>query len=225
MTFISRQAKMLICQVGRHKGEVLVEAAKAAGARGGTITFARTEGDNPILQMLSLADVHQDIVFLLMNQEAPAVLDAIRNVARKNPKKLHGLAIIINVPAMLVRGLPTQQNQQSPDEGEGRNTMDSGYEMITIITNSGYGDDVMAAARKAGATGGTILNARGTGTEEDVKFFGISLVPEKEMLLIVAAKDKVSSIVSAVTNVPKLNEPGGGIVFTTQVEEFMILGK
>ena len=66
--------------------------------------------------------------------------------------------------------------------------MPSGYKLITVIVNSGYADDVMAVAKKAGASGGTILGARGTGTEEDVKFFGITLVPEKEILLIVSGR-------------------------------------
>ncbi len=69
--------------------------------------------------------------------------------------------------------------------------MESGYTLITVIVNSGYAEAVMAAARSGGASGGSILNARGTGTEEDVKFFGITLVPEKEMLLICDAEKPV----------------------------------
>jgi len=83
----------------------------------------------------------------------------------------------------------------------------------------------MSVARQAGARGGTILGARGTGTEDDVKFFGISLAPEKEMLLIVAHKDHARAIVEAVCRLPIFSEPGGGIVFTTPVEEFFTLGR
>jgi hypothetical protein len=50
------------------------------------------------------------------------------------------------------------------------------HELISIILNTGYADDVMAAARAAGAPEGTSINARGTGTEEDVKFFGLILI-------------------------------------------------
>ena len=225
MSFSFRQAKMLICLVGRHKGEPLVAATKAAGARGGTITFGRTVGDNPILQALSLADVQQDIVFTLMGSEAPAVIEAVKKYAEEHPKKMKGYAVVMDIPGMLTRTHGTEQSQNSPEQGDGRTSMDSGYEAITVITNSGYADDVMAAARKAGATGGTILNARGTGTEEDVKFFGITLVPEKEMLIIIANREKVSAIVEAISAVPKLNEPGGGVVYTMKVEEFIVLGR
>lgn len=103
--------------------------------------------------------------------------------------------------------------------------MPSGYKLITVIVNSGYADDVMAVAKKAGASGGTILGARGTGTEEDVKFFGITLVPEKEMLLIVSEEGNVDLIVEAIAGVPSLNEPGGGIIYSMNVEEVIILGR
>ena len=83
----------------------------------------------------------------------------------------------------------------------------------------------MAEARKAGAAGGTILNARGTGKEEDVKFFGITLVPEKEMLLIVTEDSKAPAILEAIRKIPHLTEPGGGIVYAMNVEQFIVLGK
>jgi nitrogen regulatory protein PII len=69
------------------------------------------------------------------------------------------------------------------------------------------------------------LGARGTGTEDDVKFFGISLAPEKEMLLIVADGANAQSILEAVGRLPIFSEPGGGIMFTTPVEEFFTLGR
>ena len=232
MTFAFKPAKMCVCLVGRHRGELLVAAAKAAGARGGTIGLGRTVGNNPILAALSLADMQQDVLFLLLGPEKDRVVDAVMKAAADNPKKLSGYAAIMDVAGMMVRTAPgtsaatsEEQPQNAPGSGAGRERMESGYELVTIITNSGFADDVMAAARKAGATGGTITTARGTGTEEDVKFFGITLVPEKDMLMIVVAKDKVADIINAVSSVPKLNEPGGGIVFTQNVEQFLILGK
>lgn len=226
MTIAFRPAKLLICLVGRHKGEMLVAVAKEAGGRGGTIGLGRTVGESPILRALSLADVQQDIVFILMGTESDTVAAAIQKAVKEHPKKLEGLAILLDISGMMVRqssGAAPFQN--IPADASGRKTMESGYTLITVITNSGYADTVMAAARKAGATGGTILNARGTGTAEDMKFFGITIVPEKEMLMIVAAKEKSTDIVKAVTSVPKLTEPGGGIVYTTDVEDFMLLGQ
>lgn len=213
-----RPGKLLICFVGRHKGERLVTVAKRAGARGGTIALGKTLADNRLLQAFSLADMQQDVVITLLGEEARAVTEAIQTAA---PKKFAGLAVVLDVAGILFRvcgDLPSDKNAE-------RSIMESGYKLITVIVNNGYAEDVMAVARKAGARGGTILTARGTGTEEDVKFFGISLVPEKDVLMIVAAQDVVQSILSAVSAMPILSEPGGGIIYSMNVEEFITLGK
>ena len=69
--------------------------------------------------------------------------------------------------------------------------MSYAYEMIVCIVNSGFSDAVMSAAREYGAKGGTVLTARGTANQEAETFFGISIQPEKEVVLIlVPAKIK-----------------------------------
>lgn len=223
LTFLP--GKLLISIVGRHKGEHFMAVAKAAGARGGTIANGRSVSDNRILQALLLADVHQDIVFTLMRGEAQTVITAVRAVCRDNPKKLCGIAMLLDVGGMLVR-LCGNSAEDSVSATVARNKkMESGYTLLTIIVNHGCADDVMAKARAAGARGGTIMTGRGTGTEEDVKFFGVTLVPEKEVLMIVAENKFVVPIVEAIRTVPALADPGSGIVYSMNVEEFIMLGQ
>ena len=99
--------------------------------------------------------------------------------------------------------------------------MDSTDVLITFIVNHGDAYDVMTAAREAGAKGGTILDGHGTRREGDVQFFGMSLVSEKEMLLIVAEKDSADDILNAVKNLSVFNKTGGGIIYTTDVKRFV----
>lgn len=225
MNYTTNPAKMLVSFVDRNRGDMLVSVAKAAGARGGTIAMGVTEADNRILQALSLADVQQDVVFIIMRDETRAVLDAVKGAAAAAPKKLRGRALLLDVPQVLIRAAGQTRDESSQEQDIRSSHMESGYKLLNVIVNSGFANDVMAAARKAGATGGTILNAQGTGTEEDVKFFGISLVPEKEMLMIVAENSRVKAITDAISQVPMLCKPGGGIIFNMNVEEFLILGK
>ncbi|MFA5698573.1 MAG: P-II family nitrogen regulator [Sphaerochaeta sp.] len=98
------------------------------------------------------------------------------------------------------------------------------HTLISVIVNKGMAEEVMEAARGVGATGGTIIPARGTGKEEDVKFFGYPLVPEKDMLLILAGADQTGRILEAVNNLPILSTPGTGIAFCVDVERFMVFG-
>ncbi len=222
---LSIPGQLLICMVGRARGSDLVAVAKQAGAHGGTIALGRTINDSRILQMLSLADVHQDIVFTLLGSEAAVVLPAIIDEAAKQPKKFAGTAVLVDVSEIFVRGT-AQEKYAATENAHARSVnMHSDYELITVIVNYGFADSVMEIARKAGARGGTVLNARGTGTEEDIKFFGITLVPEKEMLFIIAEKAKSSAILDAVNAIPNLCKPGGGIVFNLPVSRFIVLGK
>ena len=68
------------------------------------------------------------------------------------------------------------------------------YELLVIVTNLGYTELVMDAARGAGAGGGTVIHAKGTGMEKAEQFLGVKLAAEKEMVLIVrpAAAKKCS---------------------------------
>ncbi|HOS31446.1 MAG TPA: P-II family nitrogen regulator, partial [Treponemataceae bacterium] len=112
----------------------------------------------------------------------------------------------------------------SPEEADSMKNAIT-HELITIIVNAGFADDAMDAARKAGASGGTILNGRGTGKAEDVSFFGITIVPEKEVLLILVEKGKSPAILEAVKNLECLTGPGTGIAYCTEVSDFVQLGK
>ena len=88
----------------------------------------------------------------------------------------------------------------------------------------GYGDDVMAEARKAGAGGGTIIKGHGTAKADDVKFFGYPITSEKEVLVIVETDEKAKRITKAIESLPILTKKGKAVVFTLPVTSFASLG-
>ncbi len=98
-------------------------------------------------------------------------------------------------------------------------------ELIVCIINNGYADLVMNAARRTGARGGTTFHARGTGNPDIEKFFGISISPDKEVVLIVIDKAIKDEVVSAIYKDAGLDTKGQGIVFTLPVDDFVINNK
>lgn len=216
-------AKMLLALVGKGGGRGVVDAAKRGGARGGTKLFVRTVDEEASSGSL-VAYVPREVVLILMWDEAESVVAAVAAHAAENPEEAGGTAIVVDVSRTLVQGgfrRVSVENMPSGDEGNG---MKSGFTMIVTITNLGEADALMAAARNVGARGGTVINARGTGTEDDLKYFGISLVPEKELLIIVSENSKTESILEALGDQPVFSEPGGGVMFTTDVARFITLG-
>ncbi len=95
-------------------------------------------------------------------------------------------------------------------------------ELIVVIVNQGYEETVMSAAREAGARGGTIFNARGTADAQDlVKFMGITLHPNKEIVFILATKSSRNKIMTAIKDSCGLSTTGAGIIFSLPVDSTM----
>ena len=95
-------------------------------------------------------------------------------------------------------------------------------ELIVVIVNSGYEEKVMAAAREAGAKGGTIFNARGTAESQDlVKFMGITLHPNKEIVFILTSDESRDAIMEAIKKNTGLATEGAGILFSMPVSSVM----
>ena len=58
------------------------------------------------------------------------------------------------------------------------------YEVVFCVVNGGFSETVMDSARAAGARGGTVLTATGTANPQAEKFFGITVQPNKEIVMI-----------------------------------------
>ena len=92
-------------------------------------------------------------------------------------------------------------------------------ELILIVTNRGFVDLVMELAREAGAPGGTVIHARGTGIGNSEKFFGVTVGAEKEMIFIVTEKEKRNKIMQAIMKGAGTDSPAGSILFSLPVTE------
>lgn len=95
------------------------------------------------------------------------------------------------------------------------------HELILTIINRGFADLVMDAAKAAGASGGTVVHARGTGVHEAEKFFGIIVQPEKELVLILTEREKKNDIMTAICKHADLKVAGNGICFSLPVDQVM----
>ena len=214
--------KLLISIVPHDSWELIANAAKSAGAGGGTITMGRGTASNGVLQLLGLGDTSKDIVYIIIKEN---LKEAVYNeIIKASEKKSHfGVIFTLNTPDFIRAGHLDEKSDGAKGEEIMKN--EKNYQMINIIVNKGYAEDAMAAARKAGAGGGTIIGARGTAKEGDAAFFGMKIVPEKEMLMILVPAEKKNDIVSAITELPCFAEAGSGIIFCNEAQDFTLLGK
>ena len=94
----------------------------------------------------------------------------------------------------------------------------SRFVLIIAVTDKGNTDLVMNAARSAGASGGTVAKAKGTGAEI-AKFFGISITEEKEMTYIVAKRESRDDIMRAIMEKAGRDTPAHGVTFSLPVDD------
>ena len=92
------------------------------------------------------------------------------------------------------------------------------HEAIFCIVNSGYSDVVMEAAKKLGAGGGTVINARGTAPKDAETIFGITIEPEKEIVMILVPTSIKANVLHALYQEAGLDTPGQGIAFALPVD-------
>lgn len=97
--------------------------------------------------------------------------------------------------------------------------------LIIAIVNKGFSDLVMEAARKAGARGGSILNARGTGNKEIEKFYGIVIHPDKEMVLILVEESIKAKVMEEIYKDCGLDSKSQGIVFALEADNVKGINK
>ena len=92
------------------------------------------------------------------------------------------------------------------------------YGVVVVIVNEGHSDKVMDAAREAGARGGTIAHARGSGTKDIEKKYGIVITPSKEMLYILVNENIRDNVMAAINKAAGLDTMGQGIIFSLPVD-------
>jgi nitrogen regulatory protein PII len=89
--------------------------------------------------------------------------------------------------------------------------------LIVTVVRKGWGNTVLEASVKAGATGGTILLGRGIGVNEKESIFGIPIEPEKEILLTLVPATAIDTVLQEIIRAADLNKPGHGLTFVVPV--------
>lgn len=91
--------------------------------------------------------------------------------------------------------------------------------LIVSVIRKGWGSTVLDASVKAGARGGTVLFGRGAGIHEQEKIFGMSIEPEKEIVLTITYSDQTDAILEEIVRAAELNDTGRGIAFVLPVDK------
>ena len=109
------------------------------------------------------------------------------------------------------------QERTEQDMSELKNHTD--YVVIWVSVSSGYSDEVIDAARAAGAKGGTVLKGRQRNSERASQYLGIATQEERDFVMMVVPRDKKGEIMSAIGNSCGLSSQAHGVIVSLPVDE------
>lgn len=98
------------------------------------------------------------------------------------------------------------------------NMQENEFQMIVAVVNQGFSEDVMAAARPAGAAGGTVFHSRRISSEQSMQLWGISVQQEKEAVIILSRKEEKLAIMQAICEKCGMDSEAQGIVLSIPVD-------
>ncbi len=93
------------------------------------------------------------------------------------------------------------------------------FKIIIASVKTDITDKIVDAAKKTGATGATIIPARGTGIHEAKTFFGLSLEAQTDIILFLLEESLVPGVISTIGEVGEFDKPGTGIAFVLPVDQ------
>ena len=184
------------------------------------VTLGRGTAASEVLDYFGLEASEKAVLFSVVTDSAWQ--EVKKGLTRRFRIDVPGTGIAFCVPMASVGGrreLEFLTQNQDYRKGEESGLKDTAHEMLVVISNQGYTELVMDAAKKAGAGGGTVIHARGTGMEKAEAFFGISLASEKEMTFIVAKSSQKKAIMESVMREAGMESKAKAIVFSLPVTD------
>lgn len=201
---------MLVVIVEHNKASKVLHLADEKGVTASVAMLGRGTASRTIFDYLGLNDKKKAVLMLFGKTEE--IIDLADYLVEKleMDKPNHGIAYIES--AFNVFG--TEDNANGSENIKRGENM---YNAIYTIVEKGNADDVIEAAQKGGSRGGTVMHARGSGSEEARKVFNMLIEPEKEIVLIISEEAKTKDIVESIRKETGIEEQGKGIIFVTRV--------
>lgn len=191
------------------------------------VVLGQGTASREILEYLYLSTAEKAVVFGVVTSAGLSQL--LKAFKRKLFIDVPGNGIVVTVPLNSIGGkrsleyimdgqtLDLSEKSAEKMEREERMAIKTDFELIFVVANEGYSDLIMEAARSAGASGGTVIKAKGTGAEYTEKFFGFSIASEKEIHLLVTPAQGRNTIMKAIMEHAGLDSKAQSIVFSLPV--------
>lgn len=216
------QIKWIVTIVDRGKGELVAKVLRKHKIVVQQICRGHGTAASEIMDCLGLDEPEKDIVLSLCpGFMTKHIMHQMESELSLN--KPGGISFAIPLSGISLSGMKRvnieELNVSFLNKEGVKSSMEKECDLIVAIVDNGASDDIVDAARDAGARGGTVINARTVYSEEVKKIFGIIVQPEKEIVMILVSHDEKQAILKAVCAAVANDSDSHGIAFSLPVSD------
>lgn len=217
---VSNRITVTLSIVERGKAKRFIEMMNQKEIRFHIQSVGHGTAPSEMMDILGLGSNDKDVIISFAPEKTVAELIAGQNFGEITG--YGGLMMVIRLSAInrLAAEIFTHPNENNdPKEERKIVSGETKYSLILISVNQGYSDAVMQTAKKAGATGGTVIRGRLAGTEKLEQLTEMELQEEKEIISILAPTTTCDQIMGAVNKEFGLRSDAKGIVCAVPVDK------
>ncbi len=218
---MNKRLMVLLSIVERDKGKKLIKELKNINIRMNFQCVGFGTAPTEMLDIFGLGTNDKDIVISLGSESTVKDMMANFGTAFESHSKYGGLMMVFKTAAAsrMLAELLNYNNTVETEKGSGSMKNEHHNDLIMISVNEGYSDDVMQVARKAGATGGTVMKGRLADIEQFAELGKGELDGEREILWILAPRQTSKQIMEDVNAEFGMTSKANGIIIAIPTEK------
>lgn len=218
---MNKRSLILLSIVERDKGKKLIKELESINIKVNFQCVGQGTAPTEMMDIFGLGSKDKDIIISLGSENA--VKDMMSNFGTtfESHSKYGGLMIILKLAAAnrILTEILSFNDDKNSEKGNGSMKNEHHNNLIVISVNEGYSDDVMQVARKAGATGGTVIKGRLANVEEFADIGKTDVDGEREILCILAPLKTSTQIMEDVNKEFGITSSANGIIVAIPTEK------
>lgn len=217
---MNKRPMVLLSIVERDKGKKLIKELESLNIKVNFQCVGSGTAPTEMMDIFGIGTKDKDVIISLGKEDS--VRDMVSSLSSlEGNSKYGGLMIIIKVSAAnrILTEILSFGSDKNTERGSGPMKNEHQNNLIIISVNEGYSDDVMQVARKAGATGGTVIKGRLANIEQFADISKSAVDGEREILFILAPLKTSAQIMEDVNLQFGTTSAANGIIVAVPTEK------